>query len=322
MKKIITILFVFFVLIFSLGQDKAYARQRRFSINTKLKLSDLGNRERDIKIWIPYPFQDQWQEVKDFKYLSPVEGKIIKDKKYGNKILYLHFSSDGSSELEIEVKSTILRKESDFFRKASLDKKRLSQFRKPNRLVPVDSQMRELARDIIQDRKEMIEKAKAIYDYLINEFIYTKKEPRVCKTGNSRLALVFKKGQCSEYHSAFISLMRSLKIPAKFELGFPIPSNKKEGNIGGYHCWAKFYVEDKGWFPVDISEADKHPEKKDYFFGRIDENRVQYTTGRDITLPYARDKEAMPLSYYIYPYVEVDGQEFFNAKIDVSFADK
>jgi len=47
---------------------------------------------------------------------------------------------------------------------------------------------------------------------------------------------------------------------------------------------AEFYVEPYGWIPVDASEAWKHPDKKDYFFGAHDDNRLQFTVGRDIRL--------------------------------------
>jgi hypothetical protein len=63
-----------------------------------------------------------------------------------------------------------------------------------------------------------------------------------------------------------------------------------------------------GWVPVDISEAWKNPSKHDYFFGSIDANRVQFTTGRDLTLEPKQDGPT--LNYFIYPYVEVDGQPY------------
>jgi len=37
---------------------------------------------------------------------------------------------------------------------------------------------------------------------------------------------------------------------------------------------------------VDASEAWKHPDKKDYFFGAHDDNRLQFTVGRDIRLDH------------------------------------
>ncbi len=113
--------------------------------------------------------------------------------------------------------------------------------------------------------------------------------------------------------------MRSLGIPAKFEIGFRLPEDTKEGRLNGYHCWAKFYLKDKGWIPVDISEADKNPEKRDYFFGNIDENRVHLTTGRDITLKDAQDGQ--PLNFFVYPYVELNGVHFTDVDIELLFRD-
>ena len=40
------------------------------------------------------------------------------------------------------------------------------------------------------------------------------------------------------------------------------------------------------------------------FFGGLDENRVQFTIGRDITIPLA---QSGPVNYAIYPHVEIDG---------------
>src|SRR5437879_241735 len=46
-------------------------------------------------------------------------------------------------------------------------------------------------------------------------------------------------GNCSDFHSLFISLARAKKIPAKFEIGFLLPEKRGKENIEGYHCWAK-----------------------------------------------------------------------------------
>ena len=74
-----------------------------------------------------------------------------------------------------------------------------------------------------------------------------------------------------------------------------------------------------GWIPVDISEAWKHQEKKDYFFGAHDTNRMQFTMGRDLKLSPAQD--GPPVNYLVYPYVEVDGKEYSNVSLDISFRD-
>ena len=57
-------------------------------------------------------------------------------------------------------------------------------------------------------------------------------------------------------------------------MGFPLPPKRGEGDIGGYHCWALFKPEGKGWVPVDISEANKDPKMTEYYFGNLTEDRV------------------------------------------------
>ena len=128
-----------------------------------------------------------------------------------------------------------------------------------------------------------------------------------------------KKGNCTDFHSLFIAMARSQGIPARFEIGFPLPPDKHSAEIAGYHCWSDFYIDGKGWIPVDISEAWKHPEKRDYFFGSHDVNRMQFSMGRDLRLSPPQDGK--PLNYFVYPYVEVDGKEYPNVSLAFSFAD-
>ena len=120
--------------------------------------------------------------------------------------------------------------------------------------------------------------------------------------GNSKYACNIGVGNCTDYHSYFISLCRTLDVPARFHMGFSIPleEGKTEGKVGGYHCWADYYTDDEGWTPVDISEADKDPSKANYFFGTINENRVEFMVGRDFEL---KNRE-YPENFFIYPLVE------------------
>ena len=93
--------------------------------------------------------------------------------------------------------------------------------------------------------------------------------------------------------------------------------NNASGEIPGYHCWAEFYDSHYGWVPVDISEAWKNPDKKDYFFGAHDANRFQLSMGRDIILNPPQAGEA--LNFFVYPYVEVDQKKWENVVNHFSF---
>src|SRR5262249_36580780 len=77
--------------------------------------------------------------------------------------------------------------------------------------------------------------------------------------------------------------------------------------VQGYHCWAEFYAPGAGWVPVDISEARKHPELKDYFFGNLSGNRVLMTRGRDLLLE--PDAAGRRLNYFVYPMARADRED-------------
>src|SRR5262249_41448396 len=139
--------------------------------------------------------------------------------------------------------------------------------------------------------------------------------------GDSVWACQSKHGNCSDFHSLFISLARSQKIPAKFEIGFSLPTKHGEGEITGYHCWAFFQPDGKGWVPVDISEASKNPKMRDYYFRNLTEDRVAFSVGRDIELVPV--PAGGPRNFLIFPYVEVGGKEYPAKKVQtkVSFKD-
>lgn len=89
-------------------------------------------------------------------------------------------------------------------------------------------------------------------------------------------------GNYTDFDSLFMSLARSQSIPARCEIGYPLPPNKKQGNVSGYHCWAWFHESRDGWTPVDISEADKHPELSEYHYGNLTADRIAFSVGREI----------------------------------------
>ena len=131
--------------------------------------------------------------------------------------------------------------------------------------------------------------------------------------GNSLYACDIGVGNCTDYHSYFMSLTRTLEVPSRFHMGFPIPGGE-EGKVKGYHCWADYYVEGEGWYPVDISEADKDPSKVEYFFGTVDESRVEMMVGRDFSL---EGLEEEVVNLFIYPLLEIDDKK--SSKFSKSF---
>lgn len=183
-------------------------------------------------------------------------------------------------------------------------------------MIPLDRKVAQIANGL-PTKATVRETARALYDHVLGEMNYGKPEGVPWGRGDAEWACDSKVGNCTDFHSYFIGLARTKKIPARFEMGFSIPGGEeKEAKVGGYHCWAYFFEEGTGWVPVDISEADKNPEKAEYFFGALDSDRFTMTFGRDLVLD---PKPACgTINFLVYPYCEVDGKE--HKGVDRSFA--
>jgi transglutaminase-like putative cysteine protease len=251
--------------------------------------------------------------------------KKTHESKFGNQIFYAESKKAKAPELHFEIVYDVVRHERFSLGKAvphltsvSLNSQERKQDLAPDALVPTTGLPAELAAKVTAGKNTEVEKARAIYDYVFSTMKYDK-----TGTGWGRGDVLYacdaKKGNCTDFHSLFIAMARSQDIPSRFEIGFPLPADKHSAEIPGYHCWAEFFESKDGWIPVDISEAWKHPEKKDYFFGAHDANRVQFTVGRDLELSPKQDGK--PLNYFVYPYVEIAGKEFPNVSLAFSFAD-
>jgi transglutaminase-like putative cysteine protease len=76
------------------------------------------------------------------------------------------------------------------------------------------------------------ERARAIYDWVVENVEY-KKVGTGWGNGDTFWACSERYGNCTDFHALFISLARTEGIPARFEMGFPVPDSRPSGEIGG-----------------------------------------------------------------------------------------
>ncbi len=296
---------------------------RHFTFHYAFTVKNLPTGKK-VRVWIPAAQSDAYQEVKIVSAKGDLPLKTTSESKYGNEIYFAEARSAAQSELHFDVEYDVLRHERVALHPAahmlatSLTSKERQENLQPDALVPVTGLPADLAVKVTEGKTQPLDKARAIYDYVFTTMKYDKTGTG-WGHGDVLYACDAKKGNCTDFHSLFIAMARSQGIPARFEIGFPLPPDKHSAEIAGYHCWSDFYIDGKGWIPVDISEAWKHPDKRDYFFGSHDVDRVQFSMGRDLRLNPAQDGK--PLNYFVYPYVEVDGQEYPNVSLAFSFAE-
>ena len=284
----------------------------------------LPSGSRELRIWLPLPYEDRSQGISQLKIEGPIRYKIQRDKDYGDR--YVHVvvhAEDAPKPFDIKISFHVER----FEHRVSftplvepLGQPLVSpdRFLLPDRLVPIDGVIGELSDQQTKDATQPIDKARRIYDYVIATMHYDH-DGTGWGRGDAVWACNSRHGNCTDFHSLFIGMARAAGIPARFEIGFSLPTNAKAGVISGYHCWAQFYVNGVGWIPVDASEGWKNKEKRDYYFGATDQNRVMFSMGRDIRLKPAQKGD--PLNYFVYPYAELDGKPFSDLKNEYTFRD-
>ncbi len=254
----------------------------------------------DARMWIPLPSSDKFQTVEVREVRVPGTQRILADERYGNQVLFLTLTAEDSGK-QVMIRSDIRRLEKAVHADNTVE---ASAFLAPEQLVPANDEFRTIASSVLEGKKGDLVRARALYDHTIDRMKYMKHGDGFGR-GDAVYACDAKTGNCTDFHSYFIALARASGIPARFAIGAAIPSERSDGGIGGYHCWAEFFAEGQ-WWPVDISEADKYSSLATYYFGHHPANRVELSRGRDLVVDPG--PVSGPINYLAYPVLEVDGR--------------
>lgn len=290
------------------------AKTRHFQLTYEATVKSAPEGSKEVDLWIPVAHDTEFQTVKVTGVAAPKNHEINLEPALGNKILHVRVPAS-SLPLTVRVDYDILRHErkTDLAARnaaASLSPADRDRYLAGTDLVPVGAKATELS-GFKASATDSLAVARQAYDHVLGKMKYGKPEGKAWGKGSTEYACTEGVGNCTDFHAYFMSLTRTNGIPSRFTMGMSVPNDKKEGEIAGYHCWAEFWLNDHGWVPVDISEADKvvdtKPEMADYYFGGLTVDRVDFTSGRDVKL--VPPGKAATLNFFIYPYCEIDGKE-------------
>ncbi len=250
-------------------------------------------------LWIPLARNDAFQTIQTRAITSPVPWRKTRDASGENEVLVLQPTPTDSGK-RIRIQYQVTRKEKAAHAEAGNAARHL----KAEKLVPLNPRFSAIAKRITANAPDDHARGKALYDHVLAHMRYDK-TGQGWGRGDALHACDSRTGNCTDFHAYFIALCRAANIPARFAIGFTIPADHNAGDIAGYHCWAEFFANNK-WVPVDISEADKHSELAEYYFGHHPANRLELSRGRDITVTPA--PKSGPFNYFFGPHLEVDGK--------------
>jgi transglutaminase-like putative cysteine protease len=260
------------------------------------------------QLWLPVAHSDAFQMVKVQTNNFPAFAHIVHDSICNNDIEYLPCSARDSLR-KLEIVYRVERREKSAYAQTENE---TAKYLQSDRLVPVNATFKTIALENADQKTDVIGRARALYDHVLHRLKYDKTGTG-WGHGDAVYACDARAGNCTDFHSYFIALARSIGIPARFAIGFSIPADQQSGSIEAYHCWAEFLAQGK-WVPVDISEAWKHPELADYYFGHHPANRFEVSVGRDLVVDPL--PASGPINFLVYPLLQVDGKE---VKVETHF---
>jgi len=312
MRLILTAFFVWL-----LSMPAVATESRLFEFSYVVNIDEVASGQA-VDVFIPLPAERDGQKVLHEQLNSSLRGAIGIEAVYGNRYYRITRPANSTEPIEVEFSWIIQRDTVEARPRRQYSELDLDLFLQANTNVPVGHEI--LAPILAQIHAQRADDSKAataraIYDWVVDNVEY-KKVGAGWGNGDTFWACNERYGNCTDFHALFISLARSEGIPARFDMGFPVPRDRQAGDIAGYHCWVEFYLPSRGWVPIDASEAAKHPEKRELFYGTQPPDRIHLTTGRDLLLT---DTQLAPgLNYFVYPYVEVAGRAV-EAKVNTRF---
>ena len=289
------------------GGFDPWVQSARYELEYRADLNSLElSKAESVRVWLPTPAQNRFQKVLSTKIEAPWPYRTTQDG-CGNRLVYLEADGSETDSRQVVMRFVVERSPSRGVNPSNVKPntpRDPHRYLKAQRRIPLDGEISALAVQESRGSATDAQKIRAFYDCVTRTMRYSKHGAGWGR-GDAVWACRAKYGNCTDFHSLFIGMARSQGIPARFVMGFSLPADKDEGEIGGYHCWAEAYDRERGWIPMDASEAWKSKRFDDYF-GKIPSDRVEFTAGRDLVLEPPQHGE--PLNFFIYPYAEVDGK--------------
>ena len=257
--------------------------------------------EKETRLWVPYPVSDARQLISNISVKGDFASSgIYTDLENGTPILYAQWPQGAGSRTLVfsfaverqEIRQTDFPEAEPAWNPADY-----AQYLKPTSLGPVDGEVKKLADSIVAGKKTVLAKARAIYDWTVDN-MYRDPETIGCGTGDVCLLLKQPGGKCTDISSVFIALSRSAGIPARELFSVRLGKKAEEDITTWQHCWAEFFLPGYGWVTVDPADvrkamlvenlelgSEKATEYREFFWAGVDPYRVVLAQRKKLGTP-------------------------------------
>jgi transglutaminase-like putative cysteine protease len=192
---------------------------RGFAVTTRLEIAAAGE---PVQAWIPLPSVEAADWIvpeADVWNGDAATAEVVTDPRYGARLLHATFAP-GEPAPSIEVVSRFRTRDRAVFdtpqATAALPEAERALWLAPTELMPVDGMVKETADRITAGVSGDREKARAIYDWVVDNTERTA-ATRGCGLGDvaSMLETGFLGGKCADLNALYVALARASGLPAR-----------------------------------------------------------------------------------------------------------
>jgi transglutaminase-like putative cysteine protease len=244
------------------SSSAAIGVQREYEVQQSLNLVNEGPGQPEKQnLWVAlirdFP---PYQEVLAMD-VSPSNYELINDE-YGNQYAEFDLSNHpvGTTQtIKIDYRVTVNEVTFDL---SACEGEVPTEFTQPElHIESANPQIVTLANELSRGQKTMCEQARAFYDYIGAELVYTYNG----KNWGAQATLGAMGADCTEYASLLVALNRSQGIPARYFEGLLFLNQETKEKARLEHAWTDMYMPGVGWVAVDPTLGRALGDRDTYF---------------------------------------------------------
>ena len=245
----------------------------RMTIRASVKIKDEAFRPGFVRVHIPIPAECETQTDIEILAMSPQGGKVAPGSSRARTICWeTELQENTEFWVEYAYTHTEYFHDTEHMTPDPWQPSFCTEEQSPH--IVFTPYIRRLTEEVTCGCANNLEKARAIYDWITKNVIYSFVPEYILMESIADSAAHNYTGDCGVYSLLFITMCRCAGVPAQWQSGL----DAEPFDVGA-HDWSRFYIAPYGWLYADCSfgagsERRGNEESRKFYFGNLDPGRM------------------------------------------------